>query len=208
MRATLYSVLALSESFVIGRAEAFLDWSDAVACWRSRTSRPEPSNSVLSVPKLSDNRKLIENCQNILRPFLVPECNPVAWPLHWASDTCSLLSRLLNRQELDLIESVGGYRARLDRIYLYLQFASRIRRAVFSARRLNLRNLDGATRSFDRMLRRDREMAICLFLIYAAVPMATLKLGNPSQLLDTVAGTLQEFLNVRTAAVVPIRSLA
>jgi len=120
----------------------------------------------------------------------------------------SPLPRLLDRAELNLIESVGGYRARLFRIYLYLKFASRIRRAIFAARRLALLNLDGASLSFERIVKRDQDLAVCLFLIYAAVPMAALKLGDASQLLETAAANLQELLKVRSASVIPFKSFS
>ena len=156
----------------------------------------------------SNNRELIENVRKMLGPFLEPERSSAAWPPNWTPAKYSPLPRLLDREELNLIESVGGYRARLYRIYLYLQFATRIRRAIFSARRLALLNLDGSALSLERILGRDRELAVCLFLIYAAVPLAALKLGNASQLLETAADTLQELLKVRTASVVPIRPLS
>jgi len=144
----------------------------------------------------------------MLGPFLEPERSSASWPPNWTPARYSPLPRLLDREELDLIESVGGYRARLYRIYLYLQFASRIRKAIFAARKLALLNLDGASLPFDRILARDRELAVCLFLIYAAVPVAAMKLGNASQLLETAAETLQVLLKVRTATVVSIRSLS
>ncbi len=155
-----------------------------------------------------NNQELIENFRKMLGPFLEPERSSASWPPNWTPAKYSPLPRLLDRVELDLIESVGGYRARLYRIYLYLQFASRIRKAIFSARRLALLNLDGAAFSFDRILRRDRELAVCLLLIYAAVPMAAMKLGNASHLLEAAAEALQELLKVRTASVISIRSLS
>jgi len=155
-----------------------------------------------------NNQELIENFRKMLGPFLEPERSSASWPPNWKPAKYSPLPRLLDRDELNLIESVGGYRARLQRIGLYLQFASRIRKAIFSARRLALRNLDGEALTFDRILGRDRELAVCLFLIYAAVPMAALKLGDPSHLLETAAEALQELLKVRTASVVCIRSLS
>jgi hypothetical protein len=155
-----------------------------------------------------NNQELIESFRKMLGPFLEPERSSASWPPNWTPAKYSPLPRLLDRDELSLIESVGGYRARLRRISLYLQFASRIRKAVFLARTLALLNLDGGAFSFDRMLVRDRELAVCLFLIYAAVPMAALKLGNASQLLETAAEALQELLKVRTASVVCIRSLS
>jgi hypothetical protein len=68
--------------------------------------------------------------------------------------------------------------------------------------------LDGVALSFDRIVERDRELAVCLFLIYAAVPMAVLKLGNASRPLEAAAKALQELLKVGTAKVIPIRSLS
>jgi hypothetical protein len=144
----------------------------------------------------------------MLGPFLEPERSSASWPPNWTPVKYSPLPRQLDREELGLIESVGGYRARLYRIYLYLQFASRIRKAIFSARRLALLNLDGVALSFDRIVERDRELAVCLFLIYAAVPMAVLKLGNASRPLEAAAKALQELLKVGTAKVIPIRSLS
>jgi hypothetical protein len=134
-----------------------------------------------AVPHVSTNRELIESFGKLVGPFLQ-----------------------LDRDELDSIESAGGYRARLRHIQLYLQFASSVRKAVLSARRLTLLNLDTGTLSFDRVLRRDRELAKCVFLIYAAVAMAALKLGNPGRLLETVATRLHGLLGLR----VPAGSLA
>jgi hypothetical protein len=153
-----------------------------------------------------NNQELRENFRKMLGPFLGPERSSASWPPNWTPVRYSPLPRLLAREELDLIESVGGYRARLYRIYLYLKFASRIRKAIFSARRLALLHLDGAAISFDRIVERDRELAVCLFLIYAAVPIAALKLGNPSRLLETAADALQELLKVGMAPVIPIKS--
>jgi hypothetical protein len=155
-----------------------------------------------------NNEELTENFRKLLGPFLEPERSSAAWPPNWAPVKYSPLPRLLDRAELNLIESVGGYRARLFRIYLYLKFASRIRRAIFAARRLALLNLDGASLSFERIVKRDQDLAVCLFLIYAAVPMAALKLGDASQLLETAAANLQELLKVRSASIIPFKSFS
>ncbi len=166
-------------------------------------------NRLSDMPLVSlapNNSELIEDFRKMLGSFLEPERSSASWPPNWIPAKYSPLPRLLDRKELALIESVGGYRARLYRIYLYLQFASRIRRAVFAARRLSLLNLGKAGLSLDRILSRDRELAVCLLLLYAAVPMAALKLGNPSHLLDTAADALHDLLKVRTATVVPIKS--
>jgi len=154
----------------------------------------------------SNTEELILNFRKMLGPFLENERSSAAWPPDWAPAKYSPLPRLLDREELDLIESVGGYRARLYRIYLYLKFATRIRKAIFAARSLALLNLDGEAYSFDRIVKRDQELAICLFLIYAAVPVAALKLGNASQMLEAAADNLQNLLKFRAAAIVPIRS--
>jgi hypothetical protein len=157
-------------------------------------------------PSSSNNRELIENFRKILGPFLQPERSGAAWPPDWAPAKYSPLPRLLDREELNLIESVGGYRARLYRVYLYTRFASRIRKAIFEARKLTLNNLNSTSLPFDKMLKRDRELAICLFLIYAAVPIAALKLGDASHMLESAANHLGEILAIR-AEVLPIRSV-
>jgi hypothetical protein len=48
-------------------------------------------------------------------------------------------------------------------------------------------------------------LAVCLFLIYAAVPVAALKLGNASQMLEAAADNLQNLLKFRAAPIVSIR---
>ena len=166
-----------------------------------------------SVSLAHNNDELIGNFRKMLGPFLETERSSAAWPPNWAPAKYSPLPRLLDREELDLIESVGGYPARLYRIYLYLRFASRIRKAIFAARRLSLLNvssqeIESASASFERLVKRDRELATCLFLIYAAVPIAALKLGNASRLLETAAENLQDLLKIRSAVVVPIRPLS
>jgi hypothetical protein len=160
-----------------------------------------------------NNLELVENFRKMLGPFLEPERSSAAWPPNWVPVRYSPLPRLLDRQELDLIESVGGYGARLHRIRLYLKFASRIRTAIFEARRLALLNVGSleqqeAALSFERILKRDKELAVCLFLIYAAVPMAALKMGNPSQLLEAVAQNLPNLLRISRAPIIPIKSLS
>lgn len=158
----------------------------------------------LASPALN-NQELIHNFRKTLGPFLESERSSNAWPPSWTPAKYSPLPRLLDRKELDLIESVGGYRARLYRIYLYLKFATRIRKAIFAARGLALQNLDGSAHSFDRVLKHDQELAVCLFLIYAAVPVAALKLGNASQMLEAAADNLQNLLKFRAAPIVSIR---
>ncbi len=64
-----------------------------------------------------------------------------------------LLARLLNAEDLAFIESVGGYRARLQRIRLYLQFANR-----------------------------ERNGLLRLLVLYSKVPAAVLKLGGATRL--------------------------
>jgi hypothetical protein len=56
------------------------------------------------------------------------------------------------------------------------------------------------------VLRRDRELAKCLFLVYAAVPMAALNLGQPSQLLARAVATLQDLVGIGMAA--PVANFA
>jgi hypothetical protein len=172
---------AVVESRLVEIAEAFLNWSDTITFRRSSSSSRHIPSSL----------ELIESLRTLLGPFLQPEHGSAPLPR-------------LDRDELDSIESAGGYRARLRHIHLYWQFASSIRRAVVSARRLTLLNLDTATLSFDRVLRRDRELAKCVFLIYAAVAMAALKLGSPARLLETVAARLHEIVGLP----VPAGSLA
>lgn len=177
----LCSLVALAESQLVGGAEALLKLSDSITL-RSRS---------VAAP-VRNNRELIDNFSKLLGSF---------------QDSVGVSDgRLLNRDDLDAIESAGGYGARLRRIQLYLQFASRIRGAILSVRRLALLNLDTADLSFDRFLKRDRELAKCLFLIYAAVPVAALKLSNANRLLETAVGTLHELMGVRVAALVPVRS--